>query len=195
MNRAIFLDKDGTLVTNEPGNRDLASFRPAPGVPEALVRLSRSGYRLFVVSNQPGFALGQFHEMDFRRFKAAMSRFFLEQGCLLSGVYFCPHDPAGRVERYALACDCRKPQPGLLLRAAAQHQLDLSASWMVGDILNDVEAGHRAGCRSAFVDVGNETEWVWSPRRRPDVTASRFDDAIDSILSAAPSEADHAVLV
>lgn len=84
----------------------------------------------------------------------------------------------------AMSCGCRKPAPGLLLQAAAQHDVDLAASWMVGDILDDVEAGHRAGCRSVLVDNGNETEWVRAPLRIPDYVARDFTDAAAHVAGA-----------
>jgi D-glycero-D-manno-heptose 1,7-bisphosphate phosphatase len=80
-----------------------------------------------------------------------------EAGVRLAGFYYCPHHPEGIDQRYAIACSCRKPNPGLLYRAAAEHGIDLEQSWLIGDILDDVEAGHRAGCRSILVDLGTET--------------------------------------
>ncbi len=84
---------------------------------------------------------------------------------------------------YAVACDCRKPAPGMLLRAARDLDLDLARSWMIGDILNDVEAGHRAGCRAALVDNGGETEWLPGPGRTPDLTAPDLAAAAHLIIS------------
>jgi histidinol phosphatase-like enzyme len=98
------------------------------------------------------------------------------------GFYWCPHDPAGNVPRYATECTCRKPMPGLLLKAAQEHGIDSSRSWMIGDILNDVEAGRRAGCRTALIDNGNETEWQWSALRSPDVLAGSFLAAARAIV-------------
>src|SRR5205085_6378312 len=101
----------------------------------------------------------------------------------LARCYHCPHHPDGTVERYARACACRKPQPGLLLRAARDHDLDLARSWLVGDILDDVEAGRRAGCRTVLLDNGHETEWVLTPERLPHHIACDLAQAADLILS------------
>ena len=84
---------------------------------------------------------------------------------------------------YALECDCRKPQPGLLHEAAAEHGIDLAGSWMVGDILNDVEAGNRAGCHTVLIDNGNETEWLLTPARMPDLVAADLYSAAQQIAA------------
>ena len=85
----------------------------------------------------------------------------------LDGFYYCPHHPLGTVGSYATVCTCRKPSPGMLIKAAHDHDINLRESWMIGDILHDVEAGNRAGCRTLLIDNGNETEWRLGPRRGP----------------------------
>jgi histidinol-phosphate phosphatase family protein len=166
---AVFIDKDGTLVENVPYNVDPARLRFTPGALEGLALLALGGFELVMVSNQPGLAMGRFSSGAFERLRRALvQRVFDEAGVVLSGVYACPHAPdaAGRP-----VCACRKPMPGLLHEAALDHGLDLGRSWMVGDILDDVEAGRRAGCRSVLLDVGNETVWETGPLREPDVVA------------------------
>jgi len=169
--RAVFLDKDGTLVDDVPYNVDPALLVLARNAGPALRLLRSLGYRLYVVSNQSGVARGRFDE-------AALGPLFLRlqamldgEGVRLDGVFWCPHHPQGVVAPYAVDCACRKPQPGMLQRAAALHGVDLEASWMVGDILDDIEAGRRAGCRTALIDNGNETEWLLSPQRMPHLRA------------------------
>jgi histidinol-phosphate phosphatase family protein len=178
---AVFLDKDGTLVENVPYNADPARVRFAPGVGPALARLTRAGFRLFVVSNQPGVALGYFPLAALTPVSQRMLDLARQAGATLHGFYYCPHVPG---DAAAMSCGCRKPAPGLLLQAAAQHDVELAASWMVGDILDDVEAGHRAGCRSVLVDNGNETEWVRAPLRIPDYVARDFADAAAHVAGA-----------
>ncbi|MFW5878876.1 MAG: HAD-IIIA family hydrolase, partial [Myxococcota bacterium] len=102
-------------------------------------------------------------------------------GACFSGFYYCPHHPQGAVEAYSTRCRCRKPAPGMLFDAAEELHLDLERSWLVGDILNDVEAGSRAGCRTVLVDCGNETEWIPGPGRRPDYIASDILEAAQFI--------------
>jgi D-glycero-D-manno-heptose 1,7-bisphosphate phosphatase len=103
--------------------------------------------------------------------EARMASLFELAGAAMDGFYFCPHLVGGDHPVYGVACTCRKPAPGLLLKAAAELDLDLHASWMIGDILDDVEAGNRAGCRTVLLDVGHETEWAWSAQRRPHAIA------------------------
>lgn len=165
--RAVFLDKDGTLVENLPFNVDPARIRLTPHAEDAVRRLANAGFVLAIVSNQPGVAQGLFDESALAPVASEISARLAALGVALSGFYYCPHDPLGTVERYRRVCDCRKPAPGLLARAARELDLDLGASWLVGDILDDIEAGRRAGCRTVLVDNGNETEWHVDTGRLP----------------------------
>lgn len=175
---AVFLDKDGTLVVDVPYNADPALLRFTPRALPALQALQRAGYALVVVSNQPGLALGRFSAQQFDTLRRALQdRLQAEAGVALDGFFFCPHAPQA-------GCDCRKPAAGLLLRAAEALGLDLARSWMVGDILNDVEAGQRAGCRGLLLDVGHETLWQFTPQRRPHHRAKDLWDAARHILGS-----------
>jgi D-glycero-D-manno-heptose 1,7-bisphosphate phosphatase len=165
---AIFLDKDGTLVENVPYNVDPDLIRLVPAAVAGLRALSNGGYRLFVVSNQSGVARGLFSIDALEGLQRRLGKLLSDAGISLDGFYFCPHHPGGSVADYAIECSCRKPAEGLLLRAARDHGIDLSRSWMIGDILDDVEAGRRAGCRTVLIDSGNETEWMMSRDRLPD---------------------------
>jgi len=185
--RAVFLDKDGTLIVDVPYNVDPSRIVLAPGAVEGLTRLHASGYRLIVITNQSGVARGRFGVEALGPVEDRLRSLLAEFGVPLAGFYFCPHHPAGSVPAYSVVCDCRKPAPGMLLRAANELGIDLAQSWFVGDILNDVEAGHRAGCRAVLLDNGNETEWVAGPDRTPDRTASDLDAAADLILRADPA--------
>jgi D-glycero-D-manno-heptose 1,7-bisphosphate phosphatase len=179
MHPAIFLDKDGTLIEDVPYNVDPAQLRLCAGVAVGVRRLYEAGFALVVVTNQSGVARGYFAEAAI----APMERHLRQLlGVPLAGFYYCPHHPAGTVGSYAVRCDCRKPAPGLLIRAAADLGLDLEQSWLVGDILNDIEAGRRAGCRTVLIDNGNETDWMPGPNRRPHQTVATFDQAADVIL-------------
>jgi histidinol-phosphate phosphatase family protein len=181
--RAVFLDKDGTLVEDVPYNVDPARIRLAPGAAEGLPALHAAGYRLVVVSNQSGVARGYFPEGALAAVEGRLRELLAELGVPLAGFYYCPHHPAGSVAAYAVACDCRKPAPGLVRRAAAELGLDVARSWFVGDILDDVEAGRRAACRTVLVDNGNETEWRLSPGRAPHHRAADLAAAARAILA------------
>jgi histidinol-phosphate phosphatase family protein len=179
----VFLDKDGTLVDDVPYNVDPALIRLSRGADYGLRRLHGAGYRLAVVSNQAGVARDLFPEDALHGVTRRLRALLAPLGVELTQVLYCPHDPAGAVERYRRACDCRKPAPGLLLRAAETLGADLARSWMVGDLLDDVEAGRRAGCRTVLVDSGGETEWRDGEHRRPDYRARDLAQAAEMILA------------
>jgi D,D-heptose 1,7-bisphosphate phosphatase len=165
--KAIFLDKDGTLVDDLPYNVEPQRITLCSGAGAALRLLARLDYRLFVVSNQAGIAFGRFDEVAMETVQDRLQDLLQREQLTLDGFYYCPHHPDGSVAAFACDCHCRKPMPGLLLQAAREHGIDLRSSWMIGDILHDVEAGNRAGCRTVLIDNGNETEWRLGPRRIP----------------------------
>lgn len=177
---AVFLDKDGTVVENVPYNVDPALLRFTPGAIEGLQLLADAGFRLVMITNQPGVALGLFDEAALVRLQHALADKLAQHGIPLEGFYACTHAPA--LDPSRPACACRKPAPGLLLRAAEELELDLERSWMVGDILDDVEAGRRAGCRTVMLDVGNETVWRTSPWRTLDHRAGDLWEAACRIV-------------
>lgn len=184
MRRAVFIDKDGTLVHDRPWNVDPARVVLRDGAGPALHALQNAGYALVVVSNQAGVALGRFEERALEAVWATLARQLAAHGVTLTGTYYCPHHPDGAGD-YARSCDCRKPAPGLLRRAADHHDLDLAASWMIGDILDDVEAGRRAGCRTVLLDVASETEWHLAPLRVPDYVAADWPAVARHIVEPA----------
>jgi histidinol-phosphate phosphatase family protein len=184
LQRAVFLDKDGTLIEDVLYNVDPAQIRLAPGAAEGLPRLQEAGFRLFVISNQPGVAHGFFAEEALGPVKDQLRELLASLGVTLDGFYYCPHHPAAAVPRYAVTCACRKPQPGLILAAARAGGIVLDQSWFIGDILDDVEAGRRAGCRTVHIDNGNETCWQRSPLRWPDFVAADLAEAARVITDA-----------
>ncbi|MBE7549555.1 MAG: HAD family hydrolase [Anaerolineales bacterium] len=179
---AVFLDKDGTLIEDVPYNVNPDLIRLTPGVVETLPALHAAGYRLFVISNQSGVARGYFPEAALLAVEARLRDLLAQINAPLSGFYYCPHHPDGSVPAYAVACACRKPAPGLLHQAAAEHHLNLERSWFVGDILDDVEAGRRAGCRTILLANGNETEWQLSPQRQPHFVVTHFGQIVRIIM-------------
>ena len=184
MKAAIFIDKDGTLIHDLPYNTDPLNLQLREEAGTALRALQNAGYELILVSNQAGVALGHFEESALDAVWQALREQLRRYAVQLSAVYYCPHHPAGRVPRYALACDCRKPRPGLLRRAARERDIDLARSWMIGDILDDIEAGRRAGCRTALLDVGSETQWRRGALRTPHYVASSLVRVSNHIIGA-----------
>ena len=180
---SLFIDKDGTMVENVPYNVDPARLRLMPGAGAALARLAAAGFALVLVTNQSGLARGLFTYADFARLEQALRQLLLSSsGVSLDGVLLCPHLPA--LDGHPV-CDCRKPAPGLLVRAAWLLKLDLARSWMIGDTLDDVEAGHRAGCRSVLFDSGGETLWRMDALRRPEHRVQRWAEVEPLIRGAA----------
>lgn len=183
-NKAVFLDKDGTLIKNVPYNVNPKRIQFYPEAYDALYTLHQAGFLLVVVSNQSGVAHGYFKEDAFRKVKEHIqAEVRTNAGVPLAGFYYCPHHPDGTVPRYSIDCACRKPKPGLLFRAGEELNIDLQHSWMVGDILNDVEAGNQAGCATVLIDNGNETEWFLSQVRQPDFIVTNLYEAVQAILS------------
>ncbi len=181
---AVFLDKDGTLLLDRPDSPEVSSMELVPGAARGLRRLSAAGYPLIVVSNQTGVAMGRFPEQLLTAVGQRLFEMLTEIGVTLTGFWYCPHHPDGQVPAYAVECGCRKPRPGLLLAACQHHQIDLSASWLIGTLLDDVEAGGRAGCRTIFLDNGRETGWRCGPYRMPDAVAADLWEAASLILGA-----------
>jgi D,D-heptose 1,7-bisphosphate phosphatase len=174
-NKAVFLDRDGTLIANQHYGSDPDGIELLDGVVEGLCKLREAGYRLILVSNQSGVARGFFDEGAVARMHDRLQRMLNRHGAALDGLEYCPHHPEGITPPYAVECACRKPAPGMLRRAARKHGVNLSASWMVGDIEADVEAGRRAGARTIL--VGPETA-----QPPPDYKAEDFAAAVHHIL-------------
>ena len=178
---AVFIDKDGTLIHDVPYNTDPARVRFTPHALSGLQQLARSGFALFIVTNQPALADGRITHDAFDALRAHIDRRLLDEaGVVLDGWCVCPHAAAALP-----ICSCRKPAPGLLWRAAREHRLDLARSWMVGDILDDIEAGRRASCSTVLLDVGNETVWHVTPQRLPHHRCADLGAAASFIVSQA----------
>jgi D-glycero-D-manno-heptose 1,7-bisphosphate phosphatase len=179
--KAVFIDKDGTLIPDVPYNINPNRITLYKDAGQALRQLQQAGYRILIVSNQSGVAHGFFPENALIAVKNRLQSLLNPFGVYIDGFYYCPHHPDGRIPAYAVPCSCRKPEPGLILRAAREQRIDLAASWMIGDILNDVEAGNRAGCQTILFNNGNETEWVWGPFRNPTYTVSQWNEVAELI--------------
>lgn len=156
--RAVFLDRDGTLVhpRHYPSRPD--ELQLYEGVAPELRRLQEAGFLLIVITNQGGIARGYFTEDALGPMHDHLRAELARGGVYLDGIYYCPHHPEGIVEGLRGSCECRKPRPGMIVRAAQDHDIDTRTSWFIGDILDDVEAGNRARCRTILVDLGTEAE-------------------------------------
>jgi D-glycero-D-manno-heptose 1,7-bisphosphate phosphatase len=145
--RAVFLDRDGVINRKAPEGEYISRWEDmefCAGVFSAVLDLQRAGFKIIVITNQRGIALGKVRFKDVEDIHSRMKEAFAKHGVEIAGIYFCPHDIPEN-------CQCRKPKPGLLLQAAQEHALDLSRSWMIGDAISDIEAGRNAGCKTVRI--------------------------------------------
>lgn len=153
--KAFFLDRDGTINDHVGFLRDIDEFKLIPGAAEAIRLINNSGYLAIVVTNQPVIARGEVTVAELDNIHRKMATLLGKEGAYIDAVYYCPHHPdkgfEGEIPELKFDCDCRKPKPGLLLRAAKDFNIDLRASFMIGDSERDVDAGLNAGCRSVLI--------------------------------------------
>lgn len=152
--RAIFLDRDGTLNVDVGFTHRTSDLLLAENVCAGLRRLQGQGFLLFIVTNQSGIARGLFSEADMRAFNAALCGVLADGGIEIAGIYYCPYHPTAGIGPWRRDSPLRKPRPGMLLRAAEEHGLDLPASFAIGDKKSDILAGRAAGCRTILVRTG-----------------------------------------
>ena len=151
--RAAFLDRDGVINRKAPKGDYIVRWEEMhflPGVAEAIALLKQSGFLVVVVTNQRCVAKGQMTIPELEALHQRMREHLAKSGAVVDAVYYCPHEKQS-------VCRCRKPAAGMLLGAAREHKIDLAASWMIGDSKIDIEAGRNAGCKTAWIDGGNES--------------------------------------
>ena len=165
--RAIFLDRDGTINIYKGFLRNINDFELIQGIGDAIQRINEQGYLAIVVTNQPVIARGELSKEELEEIHNRMETELGKEGAYLDGIYVCPHHPdkgyEGEVAELKFDCACRKPKPGMLLRAAKDFNINLEESWMVGDSESDIKAGRAAGCRTALVggeDYGQDVTVV-----------------------------------
>ncbi|MBR1810084.1 MAG: HAD-IIIA family hydrolase [Clostridia bacterium] len=160
LQRAVFLDRDGTVNVYKGLITDPQALELIPGAAAAIRRMNKAGYLVVIITNQPVIARGDCTLAELRRIHDRLETLLGAQGAYIDGLYFCPHYPEpgfpGEILEYKIKCDCRKPAPGMLLRAAEELHIDLSASYMVGDNPIDAEAGINAGCKPIFLRCGKQ---------------------------------------
>ena len=153
--KAVFLDRDGTINKYVGFLRDIDQFELIEGVAEAIKRINASGYLCIVVTNQPVIARGEVTVPLLEKIHNKMETLLGLEGAYIDGLYYCPHHPhkgfEGEIPELKFDCECRKPKPGMLLKAAEDFNIDLSESWMVGDGENDIKAGENAGCKTCLI--------------------------------------------
>ena len=186
--RAVFIDRDGTISEEVGYVNHPSRYRVFPYSAEAVRALNEAGWLAILVTNQAGVARGYFAEEMIGKVHNLLRQELERGGARLDAIYYCPHHPSVGDAPYRLDCDCRKPRPGLIHRAAEDFEIDLARSWMVGDRYGDMELAHNAGVRAAFVLSGyGRGEWeyqrsVW--KHQPDLVAEDLLEAVKKIVAS-----------
>jgi D-glycero-D-manno-heptose 1,7-bisphosphate phosphatase len=185
---AVFIDRDGTLAHEVGYVNHPSRFRLYPFSVDAVRIINRSGWLAVMVTNQAGVARGYFPELMLHAVHDALRAAMEAGGARLDGIYYCPHHPDVGVAPYRLDCDCRKPRPGLLERAASDLNVDLTRSFMIGDRFKDLETAWNAGARGALVKTGygrgELASVVSGAARRPDFVAENLIEAVKLVLAS-----------
>ena len=179
MIKAAFFDRDDTLIKDVGYLYDLNKIVIIPGIINFCLFLQNAGYKLFVITNQSGVARGFFDEDFVKNCHKYLNELFKKQGIFFEKFFYCPHHPKSAVEnRYLKDCFCRKPKPGMLLKATKEFNIDLSKSLMFGDKIIDIQAGNAAGCKSFYIQT---------------VLTSLYDKAYFGLKSGVLSEIRHSI--
>lgn len=175
--KAIFLDRDGTINKYVGFLTDINDFELIDGVAQAIKRINNSEYLTIVITNQPVIARGEVTYDELNEIHNKMETLLGNEGAYIDGLYYCPHHPhkgyKGEIVELKIDCDCRKPKPGLILKAAEDFNIDLSESWMIGDSEIDVECGYNAGCKTAY--IGKD-------KNKATISGSSLLDCVSKIL-------------
>ncbi len=160
MRPAVFFDRDGVLNVEKNYLYRVEDFQWQAGAREAVALLNDKGYYVFVVTNQSGIARGYYKEEDVKALHDFMQKELAKRGAHVDAFYYCPHHPEGKIKKYAVACDCRKPASGMLQKAMADFVVDKSNSFLIGDKASDIEAASAAGIKGYLYTSGNLKEFV-----------------------------------
>jgi D-glycero-D-manno-heptose 1,7-bisphosphate phosphatase len=182
LRRAVFLDRDGTLNVEVNYLHRIEDFTLIPGAIQAVKALNHAGFLVIVVTNQAGIARGYYDEQAMHMLHDHLRHRLAVAGAQLDGIYFCPHHPD-----FSGECACRKPQPGMLLQAAAEHKIDPAQSWLIGDTGSDIGAGNAVGCRTILVRSGYgrrfEAQALSGDGPQPEAIVDDVTAAVEYILA------------
>ncbi|RJQ33027.1 MAG: HAD family hydrolase [Actinobacteria bacterium] len=150
--KAVFLDRDNTIIEDEEGYLSNPNkVKLLPGAAGAIKKLNGAGFKVIIVSNQSGIGRGLITEEQLGQVNQKMLELLAEEGAKIDAIYYCPHHPEADIEKYRMICPDRKPAPGMLIKAAVEHNIDLSKSYCVGDSERDIQAGKNAGCSTLMI--------------------------------------------
>jgi D-glycero-D-manno-heptose 1,7-bisphosphate phosphatase len=191
--KAVFLDRDGVineLVYNKEEGTigsplSAREMRVFPYAAQVIKSIQKLGYKVIVISNQPGVAKKQMTYSEFLKINKKMTRELIKANSFLDGEYYCMHHPYASISKYRVKCTCRKPKPGLIIKAAKEHDLDLNSSVMVGDGLVDVKAGRLAGCKTVLIAHMTEflNDMIEKENARPDFLVASLGDVSSLLVS------------
>ncbi len=176
---ALFLDRDGVVVEEVEYLRRVEDLRLLPGAAAAIRRMNQGGVPVILVTNQSGVARGLLNEDRLGEIHAALSGMLAAEGARLDGLYYCPHHPTAGAGDYTMDCDCRKPKPGMLLRAARELEFELRLSALIGDSKRDIAAARAAGCAAAILVLTGHGAAQSAQPGQPDHTAADIAAALD----------------
>ena len=179
--KAIFLDRDDTLIEDAGYISSPEQVKLLTGVPKALIELKALGYKLVVVTNQSAVARGIITEKTLGEIHKRLEQLLAEKNAFLDGIYYCPYHPEGAVKKYRQESELRKPNPGMLLKAAEEIDIDLDQSWCVGNSSSDIEAGLRAGCKTILIDLPSRRQQLTPGDPRPDYKAINIKEVVNII--------------
>ena len=174
-NKAVFLDRDGTINVEKHYLYKIEDFELLPSVVEGLKKLQEAGYLLIVITNQSGIARGYYTEEEYNRLNQHMLGVLESKGVYISDVFYCPHLPDAKIEKYRVDCNCRKPKLGMFYDAVKKWNIDLEQSWAIGDKERDLAICDGTGCRGIIVGTVNRMNYRW---------VSSLDEAARIILNS-----------
>ena len=185
MRRAVFLDRDGTIIKDVGYIGEISRIKFLPMVNEAIKLLNGSGFKVIITTNQAGVARGYFDEETVKEINRYIQEFLAKQGALIDRTYYCPHHIEGVVKEYRKECHWRKPNPGMIEEAVREFAISLRDSFVIGDKLSDIEAGHRVGCRTVLLANKRSPEGGEETALTPDYIAADLYEAVKWLVSAA----------
>jgi D-glycero-D-manno-heptose 1,7-bisphosphate phosphatase len=190
-NKAIFLDRDDTVIEDPGYINNPDQVKLLEGVPESFIELKALGYKLIIASNQSGVARGIVTEKVLAQIHDRLKQMLTEKGAQLDRIYYCPYHPDGVVPKYSKESDLRKPNPGMLLAAAKDMDIDLTQSWVIGNSSRDTEAGSRVGCKTILIELPARQEQPKLGQPKPDYRAVNMKEAVNIIKKHLRSSAEH----
>lgn len=180
---AVFLDRDGTINEEVGYLKDIKDLKIIKGSAQAIKKLNQANILTILVTNQSGVARGYYDESVIAKLHKRLSELLSEEGAYLDAIYYCPHLKQGIIQEYSIDCKCRKPDIGMLLKAQADFNIDLSKSFMIGDNQTDIEAGQRAGCKTILVKTSYRKYLMHNNTTQPDFIAQNLQEAVQWIFN------------